>query len=402
MPIYEYQAKEMNGETVFGTEKAKSKEELAKLLMKKNLILISTDGNKENKRKIFKLKSGKIKLTDKMIFTRHLSVMIGAGFPFDKSLDVLANQAESDKFKEVISKMREDVLRGEQFSEALKKHPQVFSELYVNMVRVAEETGNLKDVLETLAEQMKKDQEVISKVKGAMMYPIVLLCLMAVIGTGMMIFILPQFSKTFEEMEVETPVITQIILSFGDYLAKFWYLIPVIIVLLVFLFIRVKKSKKGKLAFDKLSLKIPVVGQIFKKLNTARTARTLSSLIKSGVPIVKSLNILSTTLTNKLYKDALRDVADQIQKGRTLKESLISHENLFSFLLIQMVEVGEETGNMGEVLNDLADFYETELDRITKNLSTIIEPVLMVIIGIAVAVFAISIIGPMYSMMNRL
>ena len=404
MPLYEYKAKKPSGEIIFGSEKANDEEELAKNLLKKNIALISTGGDekKAKKKGSITILKKKIKLTDKMMFTRHLAVMINAGFPFDKSLDVLANQTENEELRKVLTQIKEDVVRGSQFSAALKKHPKVFDELYVNMTKIGEETGGLKDVLNVLANQMKKDHDVRGKVKGALMYPAILITLMAIVGVTMMIFVLPKFSSVFEEMQIETPVITQVVLGMGDFLAANWYILPIGALILFFAFSRIRKTKKGKRAFDSISLKAPMVGSIMKKLNTARTSRILSSLIKSGVPIVKSLDILSRTLTNHLYKDAIKKASKEIQRGKSLKECLEGNKDIYSYLLIQVVEVGEETGNLGEVLEDLAEFYEGEVDTVTKNLSSIIEPVLMSIIGIAVAVFAISIVQPMYSMMGQI
>jgi type IV pilus assembly protein PilC len=399
MPVYQFKAKQKDGETIFGSQKARSQEELAKLLLQKSLLLVSVDSEEKHKKSIF---SKKVSLTDKMMFTRHLAVMISAGFPFDKSLNVLCHQAENPTFKKIISDVEQQVIKGQQFSEALRNHIDVFGELYINMVKVGEETGTLKEVLENLANQMKKDHDVRGKVKGAMMYPAILVSLMTIVGTLMIIFILPKFSKLFNDMGVELPIFTQIIMGFADILAKFWYLLPVVVFFIGFGFLKIKKTKGGTRAFDKVVLKLPSVGPLFKKLNTARTARILSSLIKSGVPIVKSLDILSSTLTNVFYKEAIKEAANEIQKGNTLKQCLSKYENIFPYLLIQMVEVGEETGNLGAVLEELADFFEGEVDNTTKNLSTIIEPVLMVIIGIAVAVFALSVLQPLYSIMGSL
>lgn len=407
MPIFRYRAKKPDGSENFGIESASDEEELSKNLSLKNLKLISFEKEageeKREKKKWGEIRiGGKVKLTDRMMFTRHLSVMIASGFPFDKSLDVLEHQTQNKIFKEIIGKIKEDVIHGEAFSEALKKHPKVFDELYINMVRVGEETGKLKESLDILANQMKKDHDIRGKVKGALMYPIILICLMIVIGIVMMIFVLPKFSQTFKELGVPLPATTQFIFSMGDLMAKYFYLIPVVVFVLIFSFLRFKKTKRGKEIIDKIYLKIPLIGPLVKKVNVARTARILSSLIKSGVPIVTSLNILGNTLTNKLYKDAVFEAAKKVQKGKTLKECFARYENIFSYLLIQMIEVGEETGSLGEVLSDIASFYEGEVDNTTKNLSTIIEPLMMVLIGGAVGVFVISILQPMYSIMSAI
>ncbi len=403
MKTYKYKAKKVGGESITGVQKARNKEDLARILAKENYILLSAEeeGKKKPLEINISLKKG-VPLTERMIFSRHLSVMIAAGFPFDKSLQVLEDQTKNQNLKNAIKDIKERVVKGDSFSQALTFHKEIFNDLYINMVRIGEETGNLKEVLETLADQMKKDHDIRGKVKGALMYPAVIVVLMAIIGVAMMTFVLPKFSKVFNDMGIQVPTITKIILSAGDYLSKYWYFIPITIFTVVFLFLRFKKTKQGKKILDSFYMKIPGVGSLLIMLNTARTARILSSLIKSGVPIVKSLEILSTTITNHLYQKAVKLAAKEIQKGKTLKEALLPHSKIYSYLLIQMIEVGEETGNMGEVLEDLAEFYEGEVDTVTKNLSSIIEPAIMVVIGIAVAVFAISIVQPMYSMMGSI
>jgi len=403
MQLYKYKARKIGGKILSGVQKAQNKEDLARVLSKENYVLLSAE--RESKKSSLKInlsfKSG-VPLVERMVFSRHLSVMIAAGFPFDKSLNVLESQTKNKNLKEAIKDIEERVIKGEQFSEALKMHPTIFNDLYVNMVKIGEETGNLKEVLETLAEQMKKDHDIRGKVKGALMYPAVIVVLMGMIGIVMMTFVLPKFSKVFNDMGMELPFMTKIILSAGDYLALYWYIIPIAIFLFVFSFLKLKKTKSGKKALDSFYIKLPIIGPLMIKLNTARTARILSSLIKSGVPIVKSLEILSTTITSHLYQKAVTLAAKEIQKGKTLKEALLPHGKIYSYLLIQMIEVGEETGKMGDVLADLADFYEGEIDTATKNLSSIIEPIIMVVIGIAVAVFAVSIVSPMYSMMGSI
>lgn len=406
MPIFNYKAKTLSGEIISGSQEAKNEKELAKILLEKKFVLTSLKGKEEKKRRklgkiSFNLRRG-VSLLDKMMFTRHLGVMVGAGFPFDKSLSVLSNQTKNQRFKKIILEMREDISRGESFSNALKKHPKVFDRLYWSMVKVGEETGNLKDVLEILAEQMRKDHELISRVKGAMMYPAVIFIVMILIGTLMMIVIIPKFSQMFEELNVELPLTTQIIMGMGNFMARYWYTIPIIIFILIFLFRRASKTEKGKRFLDWCSIKLPIIGSLNIKINTARTSRILTSLLKSGVPIVTTLEILSDTLSNSYYKEAIFAALKDIQKGKTLHESLASYEAIYSFLLMQMIEVGEETGKLDTILESLAEFYEGEVDNTTKNLSSIIEPILMVIMGAAVGFFALSIFQPIYSMMGSM
>lgn len=404
MPVFHYKAKTFTGDIIFSSQEATSEKELAKSLFEKNYILISTSPEVKEE-KISKLKltfKRKISLVERMMFTRHLGVMAGAGFPFDKSLSVLANQTKNKKFKKIIFKVKEDLSKGESFSEALKKHPEVFSELYWNMVKVGEETGNLKEVLEVLADQMKKEYDLLSRVKGAMMYPAVIFAVMILIGVLMMVVILPKFSQIFKELEVELPLTTKIILKIGDVMSTYWYIFFLIIFALGFLIRFWVKTKTGKKIKDLLSLKLPLIGSLNIKINTARTSRIINSLLKSGVPIITTLKVLSGTLPNVYYKEAIESAIIKIQKGKTLHESLAPFEKIYSFLLIQMLQVGEETGKLDVVLGSLAEFYEGEVETTTKNLTTIIEPVLMIIIGAAVGFFALSIFQPIYSMMGVL
>jgi len=252
-----------------------------------------------------------------------------------------------------------------------------------------------------LASQMEKDHKLMSKVKGAMIYPVIILIIMFVLGILMMVMVIPQFSGMFEEMGAELPLSTKIIIALGDYLALYWYLIPVVIIFLIIGFKKISKTKKGKKTIDWASLRFPIIGSLNAKINTARTCRTLSSLLKSGVPITRTLEILSNTLTNFYYKEVMKTTSRDIQKGKTLEECLAPYDRLYPMLMIQMIEVGEKTGKLEIVLGRIAFFYEVEVDDITKNLSTIIEPALMVVIGIAVAVFVISLIQPMYSIMRE-
>lgn len=401
-----YRAKDSSGELIFGARETKSKEKLAKSLLKEGYVLVSADSKEEKKGlrteiEINFLRKG-VPLVERMMFSRHLSMMVDAGLSFDKALLALRNQTKNKNLKNVISKVKEDILKGRSFSDALKKHPNIFNELYTSMVKVGEETGNLKEVLNNLAEQMEKEHKLASKVKGAMIYPAVILVVMFIIGIAMMIMVIPQFSQMFEQLEVELPLPTQILISIGDFLALYWYLVPLTVIVLFFGLKWFKDTKIGKRIMDWCILKMPIIGSLYVKVVTARSCRTLGSLLKSGVPIVRTLEILSNSLSNNYYKKAIKEAAKEVQKGRTLKDCLSPHEKLFSFLMIQMVEVGEETGKLEEILTKLAEFYEEEVDYATKNLSSVIEPALMVVIGIAVGLFAVSIIQPMYSMMGAI
>jgi len=404
MPKYNYIGKTLQGEPRSGILEAKNQHQLARILRAEGCILISAESGetkKEKRKFIISISSlGWISLTEKIMFTRNLRVMIAAGVPLPRGLEILASQSKKEKFKKILLNIREEVIKGKTFSYALGKYVNVFSELFVSMVKVGEETGTMEEVLRVVVKQMEKEHEIKSKIKGAMVYPIVILLAMVCIGILMLILVVPKLSQVFTEMGVELPMTTKLVISFGDFLAKFWYTLPLIIIFLIVLFRLILKTKTGKLVFDTIILKIPIFSPIIKKTNSAHTIRTLSSLIAAGVPIVRSLEIVSNSLSNVNYKKAISQAAEKVRQGGKLAEVLKGHENIYPSLIIQMIEVGEETGETSNILEKLADFFEEEVSNATKNLSAIVEPVLMLIIGAAVGFFAISMIQPIYSMLE--
>jgi len=405
MPRYSYIAKSLDGRTHSDTLEAKNERELAKILRREGYILIKAKSEEEKYKKKFAISIslfGKVKTVDKMMFARNLRVMVAAGVSLPKALKILAAQTQSKKFNRAILSTSEEIIKGKSFSVALSKHPTIFSELFVSMIKVGEEAGTLEEVLRVLTDQMEKEHGIKSKIKGAMIYPLVIILAMIIIGVLMMIMVIPKLAQVFADLKIELPVTTRTVIAAGIFLSKFWYLLPIAVLIFLFLAKAFLKTKAGKLIVDTLVLKIPIIASIIKKTNTAYTARTLSSLITAGVPIVRSLRIVSRTLGNIYYKEALLKAAEQVEKGSKLAVALRQYEKIYPTLLIQMIEIGEETGETSHILGKLADFYEEEVANATKNLSAVIEPVLMLIVGAAVGFFAVSMIQPMYSMLDVL
>ncbi len=405
MPRYSYLAKTLKGEPRSGTLSAKNEHELAKILRKEGSILIkATPEEKEHKKKFLITVPffGWVSLTEKIMFTRNLRVMIAAGVSLPRTLRILANQTKNKKFRKTLLEIREEIIKGKTFSDSLTRYPDIFSELFISMVKVGEETGTLEEVLRVLTQQMEKEHEIKSKIKGAMIYPAVIIFAMACIGILMLIVVVPKLARVFAELEIELPITTKLVIGAGVFLSKFWFLLPLGILIFLFLLRVILKTKAGKLVFDTLVLKIPIIAPIIKKTNSAHTVRTLSSLIAAGVPIVRSLEIVSGTLSNVHYKKAISEAVEEVKKGAKLAGVLKRYENIYPTLVIQMIEVGEETGKTSDVLEKLAEFFEEEVANATKNLSAVIEPVLMLIVGAVVGFFAISMIQPMYSMMEAL
>lgn len=385
---------------------AESQQQVARTLRDDGYILVSAKIAGKSKRSGLSISIpfiSNVSLSEKMIFTRNLQVMVSAGVSLPNSLKILGRQSKSRKFQKVISEISQGVIKGENFSDLLAKYPSVFSDLYCNMVKVGEESGNLESVLSILTRQMEKEHELKSKIIGAMVYPSVIVITMMGIGILMLILVIPKLAETFNDLGVDLPPTTRFVIWLGNSARNFWYLLPLIIFGIIVLFKTGAKTKIGKFLIDTAVLKIPVISALVKKTNSAYTVRTLGSLIASGVPIVRSLELVAGSLNNSYFKRAIIDSAEKIKKGAKLAESLKEYEDkLYSILVIQMIEIGEETGKTAEILNKLAEFFEEEISNETKNLSAIIEPVMMVLIGGAVGFFVVSMIQPMYSMISTM
>lgn len=404
MPQFSYKAKTVDGEIKSGRMEAKDQPELSGILRQKGLVLVSAEQIKGAKKGAIELpgflKSKKVGLVDKMLFTRNLSVMLRSGLPFARALTILAEQTKSKYFSEVLEKVTEDVQKGSALADSLEKYPKVFNKLFVSMVRVGEAGGNLEEVLDMLSIQLKKDHEITSKVRGAMMYPCVILFAMSLIGILMMTFVFPSLLKMFADSKMELPLATRVLIFISDALQNYGiYLFAGFIVLLV-MFFKSIKTTAGKRAFDGFLLRLPMVGGIVCKVNVARFCRTLSSMVASGVSIVQALDTVSSTLGNYYYSESAKDACLKVQKGVNLSEVAAEYGKLYPSMMIHMIEVGEETGSVEATLKQVAEFYEEEVDQFTSNLSTVIEPLLMMVMGGAVGIFAIALIQPMYSIME--
>ena len=409
MAIFYYTAKNQEGETRNGALEAKDEETLAHTLRQEGLVLISARVFEEEKKSkkiplISKIKGifSRVSLVEKLMFTRHLAVMIGAGFSLHKALEVLAKQTNNQTFKKIINNLVVGIKKGETFADNLTRYPKVFNNFFVSMVKVGEKGGNLEEVLKILSQYLKKEHDFISKVRGAMVYPSVIVVAMIVIGIVMMVAVVPKITAMFKELKVELPLTTRIVMAISDFLSNYFIITVIVFFVLLFILIRFLKTKKGKYLSSWIFLKFPFLGKLTKQMNCARFSRSFSSLMESGVPVVESLTITAQTVGNLFYTKSLLEVATEVKKGKNIQESLEKYKDIYPVLVSQMVGVGEQTGELSDIINRLADFYEEEVTNITNNLASIIEPVLMIIIGAVVGFFAVSMIQPMYSMMEAL
>jgi type IV pilus assembly protein PilC len=405
MPKYIYTARSYNGESQGGEAISKDEKSLASQLRSEGFLITSIKMLEENEVGTpvnFLDRFSTVPLKEKMVFARNLSVMIASGLTMSRAINNLAKQTTNKRFKKVLEDVYQDTQGGKSLSEGMAKYPGIFSELFINMVKVGETAGNLDEVLKIVAIQLEKEHDLISKVRGAMIYPAVILTVMFGIGIIMLTYVLPKILGVFADMDVELPATTKFIIGLSSFMQKNSIITLVSIIASVIFGKIFLQKEAGKKALSFVTLHTPVIKNIITKVNCARFARIYSSLLKSGVNAIDAMKIISNTLTNYYYKKAILKGIEDVQKGLPLSAILAESPKIFPILVSQIVEVGEETGKTDTVLLQLAEFYEEEIDQITKNMSSIIEPVLMVVIGLAVGFFAIGMLQPMYSLMNNI
>ena len=339
----------------------------------------------------------RVKTDELVMVTRNLGSMLTAGLTVTRALSVIERQSTNPRLKGVIKRMISRINQGDPFNEVLKEFPEVFSDLYVAMIRAGEESGNLAESLQTLAIQMERSNNLIKKVKGAMIYPTIVIVVMVVIAVLMMIYVMPEITGVFKGMDKELPMTTTVLIVASDFMAAHSLLVIGGMIAAVVGFLSFLKTKWGKITSSWVVVHLPIIGTLAKETNAARTARTLSSLLNSGVDVIQSINITEEVIQNVFYKEILRDASARVEKGTALSEAFIERKDLYPILVGEMILVGEETGQIAGMLGELATFYENEVERKTKDLSTIIEPILMVVIGGSVGFFALALIAPIYS-----
>jgi type IV pilus assembly protein PilC len=399
---FNFKAKSKEGEIVNSVFEAKDRVEALVELKKAYETILFIEENKNRSLKINISFFKRVKAKEKIMFTKNIASMLEAGIAISRALQILEKQTDNKYFKSIITDIGSSISKGDTFSAGLAKYKNIFPPLFVSIVRAGEESGGLVQALREVGSNLEKSYNLNKKIKGAMMYPSVILAAIVVIGILMMIFVVPTLTKTFKDLGTELPATTKFVIATSDFMASSPILLLVFIIILVggiYALLKVKKVKRG---LDWLIPRLPAIGTIVKETYTARTARTLSSLILAGIDITRAIEITKDVVENTCYKDVLEKAKTVVQKGGTLSSIFKENTKLYPIMLGEMVEVGEETGKLSTMLGDIATFYEAEVDSKTKNLSTIIEPVLMIFIGVAVGFFAVSMLSPMYSLMDSI
>lgn len=402
MPQFNYTSISADGRQLSGLMTAPTREEaLSELRKNGGRPLLLKEVRAKKKRMSFK---NKVKIKDLVIFSRELSTMISAGVPLPRALSTLADQAENKYFKDVILAVNHDVESGIALADALAKHPNVFSEVYVNMVRAGEAGGILDDIMKRLAMQVEKDATIRHKIRGAMAYPMVILTITIIAFFGIMLFIMPKISKIITELagpKAKLPITSRVMLSISGFVQHNIIFIVIFVALAIFLFRRYIHTDKGKYRWHNLMLRTPILGKIITKIVVARFSRTFASLMSSGVSVLDALDITGKAVGNRVIQKQLEDIADEVRNGQSLGKQLLASQ-YFPPIVGQMMLVGEETGKIDEILIKVADFYEEEVDTVIDSLASIIEPLMIIVLGSIVGMISASVMGPIAGLSKQI
>lgn len=345
--------------------------------------------------------SGQAKLASLVVFSRQFATMIDAGIPVMKCMDILEGQTKDLPLKAALAAIRKDVKGGLSLGDSLAKHPNCFSNLYVNMIRAAELGGILDTILDRLAGFLEKEMEIRQKIKSAMMYPIIVLCFALGIVAALFFFVLPRFKEIFASMNVEMPGMTLALFAISDFMVEYWYSFPIVAGVSYYAVRRYYATPKGRMHIDALKLKAPIIGELVLKMAVSRFCRTFGVLISSGVPMMRSMEIIGDTAGNAVISKAIADAKASIRDGNRLSTPLTA-SGLFPAMVTHMIDIGEETGRLSEMLVKVSDFYDAEVDAAVKGLTSMIEPILIVFMGVVVGFIAISIMAPMFKLVSSI
>ncbi|MBX4198876.1 type II secretion system F family protein [Candidatus Parcubacteria bacterium] len=395
---YAFTAKNREGVVYSAEEDAKDKLELYAKVRSEGGSILTAKEVKEGK-SLVSLSFDRVNTRDKIVFAKNLSSMLAAGLSLPRAMNVMERESSKSSMQKFLRSLSADVSKGEPLSTSLAKQGKV-SSLFVSMVKAGEESGNLSGSLIVVAREMEKSYTLTRRVQSAMIYPVIIVCLMIVIAVLLLIYMVPTLTSTFQGLNITLPLSTRVIIATSSFLVTHTLLALSTLALLVLGLVAIVKSSPGKKVFDTVNLRLPLIGTLLREIGSARTARTLSSLLSAGVTVDNALDVTANVLQNHLYKRALLDARLSVQKGEQLSSVFSKYPRLYPPFVSEMSAVGEETGKLAEMLENVAIYYEEDVDNRTKDLSSVIEPLLMVAVGIAVGIFAVSMLAPTYSLVN--
>ncbi|MFV1917182.1 MAG: type II secretion system F family protein [Patescibacteria group bacterium] len=401
MGRFKYKAKDKGSQDITGEVEAATINQAAKLIRQKELIITSIHTKREIPFNLGKRVGERITSADVTTFTRQLATMVAAGLPITEALLILRAQMKGGMQK-VVSQILADVEEGESLSTSLSKNAKVFGKSYISLIKAGEVGGVLDDVLVRLADTLEKQQEFKGRIKGALIYPVIIIFGMVIVAFIMMVFVVPRLTTLYDQFEAELPLPTKILMATSDFTSRFWPIILLLFGLGIYGFKLYRKTKKGRRKTDELLLKLPIIGPLQQQIVLAELTRTLSLMVGSGVSIIESLGIAADVVGNSVIYDALVESSKMVEKGFPVAFAFSRHPEAFPYILTQMVAVGEETGKMDEVLQKISHVFEVEADQKVKALAASIEPIILILLGIGVAFLVISIILPIYNLTSQL
>jgi type IV pilus assembly protein PilC len=399
MPSFEWKGRDRNGNSQSGVLIGDNKEAVIAALRRQQIVVTTV---KEKGKEIALPKfGGGIKPKSIAVFTRQFSVMIDAGLPLVQCLDILGQQQENKAFQKVILQVRQDVEAGSSLAEALRKHPQAFSDLYVHMVAAGEAGGILDTILQRLANYIEKAVKLRGQVRSAMIYPVAVITIAIIVIYIILWKVIPVFATLFEGLGTSLPFLTQVIVNISRFIGNFWWLIMLVVIGGIFALRQYYKTEAGRYQIDKLMLRMPVIGILLRKIAVARFCRTLGTLLASGVAILESLEITARTSGNAVVEEAILKVRHDVEEGKSLAEPLARTEQ-FPPMVCQMVGVGEQTGAMDTMLSKIADFYEDEVDAAVEGMMSLLEPVMIAFLGVVIGTIVVAMYLPMFSLISQI
>lgn len=408
MSEFNYSAITADGKRIKGVRESETKEDVVNYLTTNNLTVISVDekiGVSLNK--LVNIEIGGYPLAEKVVLVKQLSTMISAGIPLIQCIDILAQQAEKDSIKTKLENVYKMIESGITLSEAFRREEGIFSEVQLNLIAAGEKSGNLSEMLQKVSEDLDKSKNLRGKIVGAMIYPAIIFTIMFVVLVIMITFMVPQIKILYSSLgQDELPLVTQILVTIGEILGRpVSLLLTILTVVMIFVIYKyVNSTKAGKILVDRLKLKVPVFGKLITKIELAEFCRILSMLLKSGIPIIDAINIVSRALGNKVFIDAVSSSVDGIKKGESLSLSLAKHNTYgaIPLVLLKIIATGEEAGKLDKVLQDMSEFYDNEVEQITNNLTKLLEPFILVIAGVMVGFLAVAVYLPIYSILGKI
>ena len=396
---YDYKVRDRTGSLVSGQLVGDSETLVLRKLREMGLTPVEVKQSGTGLKREINLRPGHVKLKQIAVFCRQFATMVNSGLPILRALAILGEQTESTELAKILVEVRTDVEHGSSLSAAMAKHPKAFNNLFVAMVRSGETGGVLDDVLLSLADQIEEEVELRRQIKSAMTYPIVVVALVLMIMAAMLLFVVPQFKTIYAQLGGELPLPTRMLLGVSDAVKSYWWMFLLVLTIVRFLFGRYKKTEKGRLRIDSAKIKVPIFGPLFHKVALARFAATLGMLLRAGVPILQALDIVRETVNNEVISIATDEVKSSVREGESIAKPL-GRRDVFPPMVVQMIAIGEETGAVDTMLNKIAEFYNSEVKATVEALTSLIEPLLIAVIGGCVGAAVIALYMPMFNIIN--